>query len=255
MDEIHSEVDRKIETVFKADPPLTKLNEKEEGYGYLGVILRDTLSDTIQCHKCGKWYSNLSTHVSQKHKVKIPNYKKYYELPMSFPLNSISLSNRRSKIGVSQKNIEHIKKMIKEGKWGNNKKYKKNKKYAKNNMAHLNKHSICPEQLNRRYVMLADRLGKEPSLRDLTKYEPNLLATIRRRYKTFNRFKRKNGYQVIKKSPIFSDDKLISKLVEFKDTYHRIPTKRDFENTSPSKHAFIGHFGSWNRALVYAGLL
>ena len=92
-----------VETLFKVELPLDTL---ENGYGYLGCILKHKKSGKIQCHICGKWFDNLSTHIQQTHKLKIENYKRKFGLPMGYGLVSEKLASIRSKTAL--KNMEFI---------------------------------------------------------------------------------------------------------------------------------------------------
>ena len=242
-----------IESIFKAYPPFQKL---DKGFGFKGVLLRDTNSDLIQCHVCGQWKSFLPSHICRKHKIRAMDYRVKFGLPMTYPLCSRGYSNiqsvkartceeRHAQLDEARRLIKH-----KKGSGASN-------KYSKNSAAWLNKYAICKEQVLRRYIMLADELGKEPSSRDLEKIDYKLLAAILRHYRTFNEFKDENGFEVVKKYPTYGDDKLIFLLRKFAQENHCMPRARYFNGSNsggyPSHETYRARFGSWNRAMELAG--
>ncbi|HAM34575.1 MAG TPA: hypothetical protein DEB40_03310 [Elusimicrobia bacterium] len=259
-DQIESECGAKIETLFKVQPPLEKL---KSGFGYLGVILRDTVSDKIQCHICGKWFKLLSTHLNQAHGISSRAYKFRFGLPLGFPLCGISFSKRMSDWSrkrfsdpvFREKQRLWLKRIIKFS-------YKKASRvktawYAKNSAAWLNKHAICKEQVLRRYLILADNLGREPSNHDIHRHEPGLHKAIRRHWSNFNCFKTANGFSTRLPAPVYSDDQLLASLRKFAREHGRMPMAADFtghlSSGLPCYQTIRAHFGSWNRAMQAAG--
>lgn len=56
------------------------LQEVEDGYGFYGAIRATNDGELIQCHMCGFYYAHLSSHVLNKHKVNVRDYKLKYGL-------------------------------------------------------------------------------------------------------------------------------------------------------------------------------
>ena len=242
-----------IESIFKAYPPFQKL---DNGYGYKGILLRDTVNDLIQCHQCGQWKSFLPSHLCRKHKIGAMDYKIKFGLPMTYPLCARGYSRIQSIKAIKNKNyvrLAEARKVIKNSKYGS----KASRSYSKNSPAWLNKYAICKEQVLRRYVTWADELGKEPSSSDLQRIDYKLLAAIFRHYGRFNKFKDENGFEVVKKYPTYKDDKLISLLRKFAKENHKMPRARYFNGSNsngyPSHETYRARFGSWNRAIELAG--
>lgn len=247
--------DNNVETLFKCEPPLEKL---ENGHGYDGVLLRNKLTDTIQCHICGKWFSSLSHHVIFKHKISTDAYRDQYKLPYNFPLVSRSISKAHSDNANSQKSLENLAKhrnpdaarkyspMRNKERWS----------YIYKRLANDNKVGACPEQLRQRYMLVSDFVGRNPTYRDLLKHDMRIVKVIKTRYKTLNLFRQQNGFDVIKPNRTnagISDEACINALRSFYKENKRVPTSRDFRSGKPTTKTFLDHFGSWNRSLLMAG--
>ena len=245
-------LDTNIETVFKVELPV---NSVENGFGYIGVLLRNKDTDLIQCHLCGRWFNSLSQHIFSSHKIPVIDYKKKFGLPLSFPLISRSLSSKHHQRAMTPKNIEHLKNIrSKTGKLVSTCKRKKFMKYATNCEAYKNKFGLCDEQILRRYLMVTDIVGAEVGMRTLKKYDPALEGAINRRG-GISEFKKKNGFTVIKKHPIRNDDEILSIIRKEYKTIGHVPTSKHFKRPgSISLKTIINRFGSYRRALEMAGL-
>lgn len=246
-------IDSDIETIFKVEPPLKQISD---GHGYYGVVLRDKSRDLLQCHICGIWRKGISQHVNNAHQMLSREYKKKFGLPMAFPLVSRETSRKMSSQALKEKRLEHLNKVRNLKKLCSIRGRRRSRimKYAMNNSAFQNKHGVCEEQIMRRFLVVADAVGKEPSQRDLIEFDHSLWAVIRRRYKTINNFRRKNNFSIVKRADIFTDEQLIAELRKFIIKNKRIPNSSDFRQGSPNVETFRDHFGSWNRAFVLAGL-
>src|SRR5208282_525189 len=133
-------------------------------------------------------------------------------------------------------------------------------KYYMNSMSFKNLHNCCPEQIDRRYNIVADIVGREPSLIQIKRHDPGLVKVISSRFGTVNKYRKSNGYQVIKKSPIFTSDKTIAGLRRFYEEFGRTPRLVDLTNKTkmnirwmPGVKPIKRHFGSLNNALITAG--
>ena len=258
------ELDENIETLFKVEPPCTP---SKSGYGYIGVLLRNKLTDRIQCHICGKWYKSLSSHIFKGHKIDISVYKSEYSLPMTFPLISRSVSARKSEIARSPERLLHLAEIRKDfNKIHTNLQYKKNHKkalkYYFNTEAHDNKRGLCDAQINSRYLIVCDIVGKEASLNDLIKHDHKLWGGIRRRYGKFSKFREIFGYSKvnIRTKNKFTDESIIAIIRKEYQMTGRVPRGSDFKNKNrpvdyPSERTILNIFGSWNRALHMSGFI
>lgn len=253
QNQIESDYGAKIETIFKAVEPFDPI---KNGFGYLGILLRDTIADKIQCHICGVWRKSIGNHVSAFHKIKSKEYRKRFSLPLMYPLCAKSLSKLRSEISSKEDYLKRLAKVRNVKKMLTAKGRRKYTKYGRTCMASLNKSGACPEQIMRRYWIVADQAGKEPNQRDLIKFDHSLWAIIRRRYKNLNEFRKAKSLKTIKKSPLFKNDEIIAALRKFSKEYNRVPSSNDFRKTKngyPNVATIRNHFGSFHKAMLIAG--
>lgn len=250
--------EEEIETLFKVEPPLQSL-EEHGFYGFLGVILRNKTIDKIQCHLCGKWFSILSTHLLRKHQITQVEYQKKFSLPLTFPLCSKGFSASHSKSCIEKKlylnlngkrNPQMARKFVKKEMNG----------YGRNSMAYLNSKGLCDEQIMKRFMIVSDLVGRNPSQLDLEQHDAPLWAAIRRRYSdSINEFRAKNGIGESNEYAArrFGTENIIACLRKFYRDYKRIPRDKDFRIGTPNSPTSITirkEFGSWKRALSKAGL-
>ena len=246
-----------IETIFKVVQPLKQI---DGGHGFIGVLLRDKHNDKIQCHICGDWHVSVGKHSQVAHDVPADEYRYKFGLPLGFPLCNHEISKRNSDRAI-EKNLAK-KNFSKQ--WNKatldriRRKAVRNHKHGKLCAAIQNKRGACPEQINRRYLIVSDIVGREASLNDVRKYDNPLLSIIIHRFGTFNKFKSAQGYSITKRSKDrWEGDELISKIRKFAKDNRRIPYSQDFRGQSkyglPSYNAFRRVFGSWSRALKASG--
>ena len=246
-----------IENLYKSgiNAPYKPL---KDGYGYLGVLIINKKTGNVQCHICGNWFKSIGHHSIQKHKLTISNYKIKYGFPMHYPLCNVDLSLKQHNSALEK---------LKEGKIGGH--------FAKNNLikghkmlrkkhhisyAKLNSKAICPEQVYRRVLLLADKLEHFPTTTDFQKEEPSLLSLICNRYGSLNKFKQKFNFPILRKGKnVRTKDECIVSIRNCIDKIKQIPRIKDYEklaskNSYVDSHTLIRHFGSWNKALHIAGI-
>ena len=120
-------------------------------------------------------------------------------------------------------------------------------------MAIQNKRGACEEQIYKRFMVVSDIVGREPSFVDLAKYDSTLFNAIRGKYKTLNNWRKKQGFVVNRFPPKYTDEQLAGEMKKVYFEKGRIPYTTDFLRRAPCTMTFRNHFGSWNRALAYAG--
>jgi hypothetical protein len=245
------ESDVNIETLFKVEPPLTDI---KEGYGYLGVLLRHKTEDKLQCHVCGEWFKALPTHVQKKHFLSTEQYRREFQLPLSFPLCSLSTSSAHSKRAMRKENLEILKKHRNPTK-ASRSRGRDVHSYFRSNASFLNRNDACVEQVFSRYRIICDELGKIANDRDLRKWDQSLSALIRRRYGKWNNFKRAIGLPTREKPSTKNEEVIIASLRNFYEKNKRIPRSRDYrKGQSVTEPTVRKYFGSWSRAINAAGL-
>lgn len=244
-----------IETLFKCVPPFSKL---KDGHGFLGVLLRDTKEDKLQCHICGIWSRFLGLHI-KKHKLNSEEYRRRFELPVTFPLCAKAISARHSELSSTEKQLAILRRNRKNGCY---KKKKKNMsrvmRYAKSNAAHKNKHGACDEQIEQRYLTVCDIVGKEASQRDLAKHDDSLRGLIYRRFGTINKMRVHYAMQSNPRVAPHGRIKMIAALRAYADKNGHHPRPKHFVRSvdgAPTAQAIRNEFGSWRRALLAAGFI
>lgn len=242
--------DRTIETVFKAVEPYKAL---ENGFGYQGVLLRDTQNDLLQCHICGVWKSGLAHHL-RLHKITADQYREKFELPVSCPLMNNKMLNRLSELGRSKEWKERLKKATRNTTMHKNLHKRKWRSYKR--LSHENKYGTCPEQLVRRYLIVADRIGHEPSDNELRKYDHAAYAAISHKYGT-NKWRAKNNFLINRIQKIdYTPDKIIAQIQKLADRLGRVPRWNDLVKSTkdtPTICTIRKHLGSFHRAMILSG--
>lgn len=238
-----------IETLYKAEEPFMAI--EQPFFGYQGVILRNKVNDTIQCHYCGLWFKYLAPHLKHGHKTNVHEYKKKFSLPMTAALCSKKLSETARENALKWESHHPMKanqgREIKE-----RKNWRRNLKYSLNNMGRINAIGACEEQVQKRYISIMDFLGREPGEKDLAEHDSALRAIIHRRFGGLNAFKEKYSLGTVRNR--WNREKIVAAIREKYKTKKSSLKISDFE-TCPSRRTIIKKFGSWNRALTAAGIV
>lgn len=241
---------RECETAFKVELPLPQ--QEPEMFGWSGVLLRDKNTDEVQCHICGKWFHFLGMHIVSKHVISCDYYRAKYGLKNKQALCSRAYSTARRELAEKQGHLKPS-----NGKLPRAPGRKYGMSHRLNNLTdqHLNINGMCDLQLQRRYLIISEQLGKPPTYQDLKKIDTSLLNAIVKRFEGLKKFRAKFGFDSPMSSKV-TDENLLYQLREMARLKGRVPVKADF--TLPGFHAastFYTHFGSWRRALAMAGLI
>ena len=245
--------------------PLYKVREPfmdaPTGHGYLGVIMYDDDKDKIQCHLCGRWMSHMGTHVRQAHHETIANYREQFGLPLRGGLTSKSISNKQSKAASTPEQLARLE--ANRQPWINvprtaafKKRLKARLKQAHSRIAHKNKTGLCPAQQMARYLVVKKIVKREPTSEDIKKHDFTLHAFFYNHKNTLNKWKQSKGIEVRAQCSRwkFGNLELIANIRRWAKAHKRSPGACDFDRGSPSKTAYLRAFGSWQTALMQAGL-
>lgn len=251
-----------IRPLYKAVEPFM---EVKRGYGYQGIVQYDDQEDKLQCHICGEWYTSLAMHVRRYHKIAVADYRDEYGLPVSGGLLALKSSARRSEVARRPENMKRIKYQLK--KWGIShprkrscalRKSIRHNTIAHNRMSFKNGKGLCDLQIKARYDVVRNIVGHSPSLPEILKYDSSLGTKLHRI--GFNKWKRKHGLKPLGVGNPFGDIKLISYLRSWASRnkkrahvtmWHYDKTK---PKTFPSGITFVRNYGSWQNAIIQAGL-
>ena len=81
--------------IGKWEPPFAPV---KNGFGFVGVLAEDSKTGQLQCHECGKWFEQLPTHYTQKHKMNGKQYRKKFGLLSNTALKSKRIRLIHSKV-------------------------------------------------------------------------------------------------------------------------------------------------------------
>lgn len=240
-----------IETLYKAEEPFMPIDKPF--FGYQGIILRNKINDTIQCHLCGLWFKYLAPHLKHAHTSDVYEYKKKFSLPLSAALCSKKLSSTASSTAMklSKYNEGFIKNQSRP--FTKRKNWHKNLKYSMNCMGRINQIGACEEQVQSRFISIMDFLGREPLSKDLEEHDHALKNIIQRRYGGLNSFRTK--FNLGKPSPRYTREKLIAEIHSKYNQFGKSLQLKHFNDARPSRKTILKRFGSWNRALVASGIV
>lgn len=203
--------------IGKYQPPFEKVIN---GFGFIGIILEDVKTNQLQCCICGKWFENLSSHISLYHKINIEDYKDNFGLSQSTALQSKKMRLMHSEVMTElrknnpQNNFCFSKNNLVSG----NRKNKPKSKETKN------KYGVCDLQILEKISSLKKELNKTPSLVELKeRYGGGFVNLLNQRYGSYIHYCRQNGFK-----PLFSKD-----------------------NPKYSKKYFIDKAKSWNIGLDF----
>ena len=250
-----------IENLYKtgANAPYEKILG---GFGYHGVLIKEMAPGNIQCHSCGRFFRHLPTHTRQAHGLLADDYRDMYGFSRDTPLVHAELSAKfrksaierlrhyKAPLAVLQKNAALGRKVMAERRKVRGFQYSE---------AKLNERNICPEQVMRRYLVIADFLGHEPSAAELQDNDLAAYKAIHNRFGTLNAFREKYGFQTRKwvGRPLEADAVLLQ-IRDFCKTNKFVP--KNYSQWDKARNGYcagktiLNHFGSWNRALVMAGV-
>lgn len=178
--------------INKWEPPFMPV---DGGHGFLGVLAEDFETGELQCHICGKWFPQLSTHIVLGHKMEnCDEYRTEFGLFKGTALKSKKLRLIQSKT---------ISRLQKEGKMhvgtrlgnkvgkspfkkGKHNKYAANRKGWKKPVEGANQYGRCDLQIMTKIMDLQKKLGKTPSLVEIKKeYGGGIISVMHSRYGSY----------------------------------------------------------------------
>lgn len=150
------------------------------GFGYMGVLLFDAETDTVQCHLCGKWFRYLPAHVRYDHKTLVAEYKALVGLANTTALISESHREKLIASGLARR-LQNLKNQT-----GVKRSAETRKKISdaliKRRSEHQNLTGTCPAQLTERLRRKYQELGRTPTQDEIQGYE-----TFRRVFGNFEK--------------------------------------------------------------------
>lgn len=252
-------------TLHHYKEPLIKV-KNGEGFGYYGALSSSRDGNFVQCHICGKLFKDLGSHVRQKHRMPLSEYREKFQLAYTTSLISESERERR-KNGT----LEWLKNMSEEEKIKlRNKQRKGFLKYLKERGERIqpkiqletrNKRGTCPEQLLEKIREAKEKLGHTPSKHDFIRYcgSQRYVHLIYKIHGSWKKAIEMCGYKISDKkggSPKrYEDKELLEYLKIFYIENNKIPTITDFrKGLLPDYETYRKRFGSIYKAREMAGV-
>lgn len=253
------------EMLYKGNPPFIK---NENGFGVLGDVKIDKRNGKLECHLCGKFFINLSSHSANGHKIKCRDYKIKFGLPLSKGLCSKQESLKRSKRSIKsyKKNLKNKKILPIQEVLGVCKNAREvairksiiSNKYSDNSAYNRNQYASCDLQIIDRYNVLCKIIGHDnPVQSEYITYDRKLLSHIYKRFGSINNFREANNLSIIKQGGEEKVSRLdvIAELRKFFFKNNIIPRPKNFTSINCSRTTVYSKFGSWKNALVNSGLI
>lgn len=241
------------------------LRKVENGYGYQGVLISTVDNKYIQCHICGKLFSNLSAHVKGKHKIIVRDYKSQFGLAFT-----TALVSEDARIKLKQATLNWLSTLTEEQKVEYKRigfeAYKKSKRRPGQPAEQLeskNKKGTCPDQLLQKIRDVAEVIGHTPSKKEFIAFT-GTQRYVHLIYKTFGSwvdgiemagFMPKEQKHLSNKRYKYTDEQLLEYLRHFTRTNKKIPTQTDwYRNLLPYYDIYTKRFGSIENARQEAGV-
>ena len=243
--------------------PLYKVHEPfmevQTGYGYQGVVMYDDQEDKMQCHICGEFYALLGKHSAMAHGVDSAAYRTQFGLSSKMALCSKRFSRlHREHIErhpemkvVGAKNFKKHRPAYSAAKWS------KIAKTGKAVMSRQNTLGLCELQMRARWDVVEKIVGREPSYKDLLKYDRVLLHRILNTG-TLNGYRQKIGAKQHRPGSLPTDKLVIIAAMRkwASDKQKKMSSYRWVKSRQrPAIECIYKQFGSWQQAMTAAGLI
>lgn len=239
------------------------LTEVDDGYGYLGTLGQTKDGAKLQCHICGKLFSNLGSHVFNKHHMKANEYRNKFQLGRRTPLCSDKAAQ-----AYKMRQVIRWSQLSKEEQEKRREQMREVQKSTKRvgqplSLEVLNKRGMCPEQLIEKIKKCAEAIGKSPSYTEFVSfYDGKYVGAITRTFSSWNGAKAaakllpcKSGSATPHNRSHYTDEQLIEYLKLFSREHKRVPKYSDWvRGFLPSYDLYRHRFGGIEKARQIANI-
>lgn len=152
------------------------LMEFQEGFGFVGALLFDGETETVQCHLCGEWLNYLPHHLHKEHNMTAGAYKQKVGL-----LKNTALISEKARENLIKGSLAKRKENLRPGKKQTPETRKKISDTLKENAQKsegMNLRGTCPAQLIHRMQTIYKQNGEDFRLRDFNYFEGLLRSTF-----------------------------------------------------------------------------
>lgn len=161
--------------ITKLEPPFMTV---EKGFGFVGVLAVDSKTGEIQCHLCGEWYKQLSSHLHFQHHISADEYKRRFGLFKATALVTMEMREHRSRVMLENRRLNKANRHL----FSKKHPYIYHRK-GKEPAERQNRAGVCELQVAEKIQSLAKELGKTPALTQIIeKYGGGFAGIIHNRY-------------------------------------------------------------------------
>ena len=244
-----------IRSLYKAHEPFMEVSV---GHGYQGVLMYDDQEDKIQCHLCGKYYALLGKHTFMAHGLLSSDYRQQFGLSSKMPLcaNRISRRARETIERHPEMKVKGAASLKKHRLTLSHSEWSKIAKRGKSVMSRQNTLGLCDLQMRARWEVVEKIVGREPSCKDLYKYDRVLYTRIISTG-TVNEYRKKIGRGTHVAGPLrTADTTVIAAIRKWSRNRPRLSSTEWIRTKQrPGIDAVLKVFGSWQGAMSASGLL
>lgn len=214
------------------------------GYGYVGALIHDQGSDELQCHLCGVWKAHLPQHLRREHNTSAAEYRN--EVGLNVRTALVSEKIRAVLIENGVRNYKNLSSKAKRGS-------KKGRPAPKTTSERKNNTNTCPEQLLERLRQLIAKLGRTPTMEEIT-FRPtlvNVYGSVKNALEIIGAQPRVVGVQA--RRIVYTRAELILLIKNFEKKHNRKPSYSDCKRKLlPAVERFRKEFGTWKKAVAAA---
>ena len=237
--------------LYEAKAPYTP-----SGQSLKGVLEYDPDEDKVKCHECGKWFSNIATHL-RSHGLTAAEYKSANGLQPGSGLICERL--RIARIRTGKRNYAAGKFKPQRQQKRSTMKRRLSAMRKGNSAEYQNARRICPAQLLERIKKCAAAVGRTPSARELREHRISDKTIVHR----FGSLKNAVALAGLiprqsnaDKRAHYSKEFLAALIRNFIKAHGRVPSASDcIRGLLPSIPTFISRFGSWSKAIAASGFI
>lgn len=240
--------------LYKLHPPFRKI---AIGYGYVGVVLKRKSDGKIQCHVCGEWHDGLAQHIGS-HKLTAREYRLKFGLSRCDSLlskaarSNLAKRTQSAKCHFTEEDRKKAMDRLRESRIQKTSRRELEKRAFSESISAMNKVGLCPDQVNYRFDIVAEQIGRQPSATDLRKYDQPVYDKILNSFGSFNSYIEYRGMLPREKNMLISDQKIIATIRSIYLENGRV-TQKHF-NGKPSYQTVWDRFGSLKKACIVAGI-
>lgn len=233
----------------------------KSGHSVLGALEYDQAEDKVRCHECGDWFAHVGHHAAIAHGLSAREYKLRHGLGVKAALcgegiRAASARAFKTKVGMlkhmgdaaARKRADTVRRRRKAA----------HQQIPRGFHETRNERRKCSAQLNSDILLLAKRLGRAPTQKELSDHGISGSSVRLVCGMSVSEVIRRAGLQPNRSGQTlqsYSDKFLLETLRDLRVMLGRTPFTSDLTRYSlPSQQTYANHFGSWTKALVAAGL-